>query len=429
MKHLALISLILLAMAREDSAQIVITPTTTLAAENVNNTSAPNAMPDFKNGNLAPGNISKVPLRSLLNPTFGGRLLAHYQPWWGSDRHVDIGMSEHDPKIVHRQVEDMISRGVDGIIVAEWNSTDWNLRTTQLVAAEVQQHAGFVFALMENKHALQDAHDPTGKLISDLAYAADHYFSMTNYWRVDGRPVVLFFDSEIPELDWKRAKSRAPGNPQFIFRNPSGFDKPAADGAFAWIGWADRDDPYGVKDEDKFYGTARRHSNAFALGPAWKGFDDSLASWGKGRMIPQRCGLTWLTSISRTNEWYDHGNQPQGIQIATWNDYEEGTELETGVNNCGTINAYISGAALILSPQFSSPDGSEKTVDHYTVFISKDGENLMPLADLKAGSRRFELGKLDLLPGMYYFFVKMIGRPMIRNQMSPKVVYEVGPKR
>ena len=35
------------------------------------------------------------------------------------------------------------------------------------------------------------------------------------------------------------------------------------------------------------------------------------------------------------------------FQLVTWNDYEEATEIETGIDNCVTVAAAVSGKALL----------------------------------------------------------------------------------
>lgn len=402
-------------------AEFKIAPTTTLAAETANNTAVRGHRAEA-NGNAPPANISKIPVRSLLPSTFQGKILAHYMPWWGKPSgHIDIGYSEHDPEVIRRQVEDMISRGFDGVIVAEWNSNDWNFRTTELLFEEVVRHPGFLFAVMQNHASFDHAADRTAKLVADMQYASRRYFGSPNYLRKDGRPVVFFFDSDLAGLDWKEAKRRLAGNPIFVFRNPGGFQWPASDGAFAWIDTGPDSGPAGLNYLRKFY-SAARESRAYALGSAWKGFDDSLAHWRKGRYVPQRCGLTWLDSMAAAS---DSAARLDGVQVATWNDYEEGTAVEPGMDNCGMIAASISGDTLRFEPRFTA-GGNESTVDHYTVFISQDGETLMPLVILDRGSRSLDLTRFELRPGVYYFFVQMVGRPMIRNQMSARLTYQVG---
>jgi hypothetical protein len=159
-----------------------------------------------------------------------------------------------------------------------------------------------------------------------------------------------------------------------------------------------------------------------AFGSSFKGFDDSLADWGSNRMIKQFCGQTWLSSLAEAGKHYSSSNQLDNLQLVTWNDYEEGTELETGIDNCVSVTASIQGRSLAWSITGS---GSETTIDHYSVFISSDGQNLMPLAEVAAGNSSLNLDSFDLGAGPYTFYVKAVGKPSIVNQMSNAVRFPV----
>jgi hypothetical protein len=99
--------------------------------------------------------------------------------------------------------------------------------------------------------------------------------------------------------------------------------------------------------------------------------------------------------------------------LVTWNDYEEGTELETGIDNCLTVSASVSGTQLQWKVS-----GDTSTLDHFTVFISTDGNNLASLGDLPVGSSAYDLSQFALSAGKYSLYVKAVGKPSIRNQMS-----------
>src|ERR1041385_6267816 len=129
-------------------------PTTTLSAETGNNTSAVDNFAGQPNGNMAPGNVSKVPLQSLLYPGSTAKLYAHLVQWFGYGDHVNVGYISGDELQVQKQVIDMVSRGLDGAIV------DWYGRGnahkafylynqgTQFLMHEAEQHPGFSFAVM-----------------------------------------------------------------------------------------------------------------------------------------------------------------------------------------------------------------------------------------------------------------------------------------
>jgi PKD repeat protein len=120
------------------------------------------------------------------------------------------------------------------------------------------------------------------------------------------------------------------------------------------------------------------------------------------------------------SKWYSAANPLQQIQIATWNDYEEGTTIESGIDNCVTVNAVMSGASVTWS---LSGAGLENTIDHYTVFISADGQNLMPLVDVPTGTYSVDLDPYKFLKGNYAVYVKAVGKPALTNKMSNATYY------
>jgi hypothetical protein len=211
----------------------------------------------------------------------------------------------------------------------------------------------------------------------------------------------------------------------FVFRNKSGFGYSYSDGAFSWIGLPTTTDLTGFGYLDDFYSLIPTYSAKLAVGSAWKGFNDTVASWTKNRIVSQQCGTLWLDTFGRTANLFL--NPPEMLKVATWNDYEEGTEVETGIDNCAAMSASVSGGTLNFAPSFSSAAGNERTIDSYSVFISPDGQNLMKLIDLPAGSRSLNLSTYSLPAGKYSVYVKMNGKPHILNRMSPAATYTVAP--
>ena len=136
--------------------------------------------------------------------------------------------------------------------------------------------------------------------------------------------------------------------------------------------------------------------------------------------MSQQCGQVWLDTFNEIGRYYSAAKQLESIQLVTWNDYEEGSELETGIDNCVSLNASVSSG--VLSWTLS---GDEATVDHYTVFISKDGQTLMSLGDLPSGSRSLNLAGWNFASGSYNIYVKAIARASMTNKMSPAASYTV----
>jgi hypothetical protein len=90
--------------------------------------------------------------------------------------------------------------------------------------------------------------------------------------------------------------------------------------------------------------------------------------------------------------------------------------METGIENCVSVNASASGTAVSWNIT-----GQMNTVDHFTVFASQDGQNLMWLADEATSVSSLDLAQFGLPAGNYTIFVKAVAKPMMTNKMSSGV--------
>lgn len=411
------------------SAGTAFKATTTLAAETSNNTSAANSFSTQTNNNLGATNISKAPIRSLLYPGSTAKIYAHLVPWFGFGDHMNVGYVSSDTLQVQKQVNDMLSRGIDGAII-DWygrgesskNFASYDLGV-QAFMHQSELHPGFNFAIMHDAGALKTCAatvgcDVTQTLIDDLNYANVTYSGSPAYLMSGGRPVVYFFGHEAYTIDWTRVRAGVAGNPMFIFRNGSGFTKPQTSGAFSWVEptTVSATNPMAINYLDNYYKTALGFPAEYSTGSGYKGFNDTLALWGTNRIIDQQCGQTWLTSMAEESKYYSTAKQMLGIQLVTWNDYEEGSEIESGIDNCVTVSATVAGTVASWSIT-----GQMNTVDHFTVFASQDGANLMWLADLPTTSSSVNLATFGLNAGNYIVFVKAVGKATLTNKMSSGV--------
>lgn len=405
-------------------ASTPVVPDTTLAQQTANNTSAANSFKTQTNGNLGASNISKVPLKTLLYPGFSGKLYAHFMPWFGGSNHMNVGYSSNNAAQVASQVADIMSRGMDGAIV-DWYGPNFSTEnnTTKLLRTEAEKQNGkFQFAVMEDVGALKSCAntagcDVTAQMISDLTYACNAYEVSPAYMRQNGRPMVFFFGVEAYTIDWSRVISGVPGNPLFIQRNAGAFTSADFNGAFAWPA-PNKSNPADMGDSylDNFYGTGVKNPAELSFGTGYKGFNDLLASWSADRITNQNCGQTFLNTIGQIAEYYSANRELFAVQLATWNDYEEGTELESGIDNCVSITASSSAQKVSWSIT-----GNANTVDHYTVFLSSDGVNLMTVADVPASQLAYDFSGYALAPGSYMVYVKAVGMPFMLNHMSATV--------
>ena len=400
--------------------------TTTLTAETSNNTSAADTFAAQSNGNAGAGNISKLPLRNLLYSGSSARIYTNFLPWFGFGDHMLVGYTSNNSPQVQKQVADMISRGLDGAIIDWFGQGTFNThfvyydQSSQMLMHEAELHPGFNFAIMDDAGSLKACAaragcDLTQTLINDLTYAYNTYENSPAYLRYNNQPVVFFFGHEAYTLDWSRVRASVPGNPMFIFRNPSGFSYAQSNGGFSWVApeTVSSTDSMALGYLDYYDKTAVSLIPAYSVTSSYKGFNDTLAAWTANRVIGQQCGQTWLQSMAENGKYYSSLRQMIGVQIVTWNDYEEGTEIESGIDNCVSISASVTGTVASWSIT-----GQLNTIDHYRIFISQDGENLMWLADAPASSTSLDLAQFTLNAGSYTVFVQAIGKPSMTNKMS-----------
>ncbi len=403
---------------------VLFRPTTTLLSETANNTSASASFRTQPNGNAAPGNVSKIPIQRTLYAGSTTRIFAQFQAWFGEKNHMDVGYRSDSPDQVRLQVADMLSRGISGVVI-DWYGPQHvqDDQASILVMKEAERRAGqFYFAIEEDKGAIKSCGenprcDVTGKLIKDINYIIETFARSPAYIRSDGRPIVPFFDPDRFRIDWLRVRQNVHGNPLFLFRDAHGFKHAQSDGAYCWRGVATSREDAGLNDLDRFYSAALTRPSQIAWGAAYKGFDDSLAAWGKGKYVAQHCAETWLSSLQEASRFYSSERPLSVLQVVTWNDYEEGTEIETGIDNCVSVEATLREPSL-LTWELSGPADS---VDHFTIFLSADGEALMSLGDVPNTARSFNLPLL--IPGSWRLRVKAVGKPSIMNHMTNEVSF------
>jgi hypothetical protein len=400
-------------------AGTAIKSTTTLAAQTANNTSTATGFAAQTNGNAGAANVSKVDVHSLLYSGATTKVYAHLLLWFGGSNHMNVGYNSTDAGQIHNQITDMISRGIDGVII-DWYGPDSTIDTaTKLVMTEAESHPGFTFAIMIDQGAIQwdscSGCSPQQALISDLQYIESTYFSSPAYLKMQGKPVITNFDIDLSySVNWNEVSAALSTQPAFLFQNNDGFSHVLSEGSYSWVMPTTSD--YGMSYLASFYNIGIPLKNETTVGATYKGFNDSLAPWGSNRVMGQQCGQTWLKSFSEINGLYNSGKQLSALQLVTWNDYEEGTEIESGINGCLSISASVSTNSLRWTIT-----GKESTVDHYVAYISTDGKNLMSLGEAFPGTSSLNLCSYSVPNASYTFYVQAIGKPSIRNQISPAV--------
>lgn len=302
---------------------------------------------------------------------------------------------------------------------------------------------------------------------NDMCYMNGYHWGNNAYQKHNGQPVVQYFPDEtvIPATgsapswadvwvhigewnsDLESNCAEAPYNddngvPVVVFENTGGFTHEDTSGSYYWIEPANPGTSqeqvadqfeYNISPattagtEDYFYTTAQGyHSSQEVWGAGFKGFNSEQASWGTGRVMDQLCGQTWYNSLTAANGNYinTEGALPF-LLVDTWNDYNEGTEIESGIDNCYTSSASVNGSTLTwkLTPTNSSA-ASLNTVDHIEIYDSPDGENLTlidTVAHPTSTSGTYSLSGLSA--GTHYLFARMVGINSVLNRMSSSVKY------
>ena len=277
---------------------------------------------------------------------------------------------------------------------------------------------------------------------SDLSYIDAHYagglYWTYPYWTwgtLGTSPVVGFFvcqscfNANWTSI-WQNVQSYAQTKLQFgayFFYEFGHFGDSWSNGEYGWphpVAWSSTNQftwDSGNYLTNLYTQGQQAYTGTFSpwtIGSLYKGFDDNNASWGTNRVMAQQCGQVLLNTANFTNM-----TVAEFMQVATWNDYEEGTEIETGVDNCYTIQASLSQSTLTWSLNASSSYATTGTINHYTVYYADASNNLfVAAANVPTSTSSLDLSTV-VPTGTWTIYVEMVGQPSIINRMSSGVTY------
>lgn len=295
--------------------------------------------------------------------------LAAYQAWFGLNSHIQPPpYVSTDTTVISGHIAAAMSQGIDGFVV-DWygpeagvvNDVDRKFidqATTELLRQSNDEE--FRIALMYDEgtvvatEAFTTAY--TNRVISDLLYARQ-YLTMSAYLTISGHPAIFVFPYSTvdPYVDWAEVRRQLGITVTLIDKDPDPLDSAhdaLFDGFYAWVQaqWETDGTEWGEEYLTWFYPTmsTTAYANNITIGGVWPGFDDTLASWGSGRYIWRRCGQTWRDTRRIAAQY-----KPQYVLIATWNDFEEGTDIERGIGECLTPDRMkctpLSGGAVVYT--------------------------------------------------------------------------------
>jgi hypothetical protein len=269
------------------------------------------------------------------------QILAVYEAWFGHPKHISVGYSTQDPVVIRKQIRQAKALGISGFVV-DWYGyrqpfIDRSYSLMQTIAAEENFHVALMYDETEDEDGATDESIEDFKLFQKT-YLAANAPGRQAYLTYNGRPVIFIFPKR--HTDWGRVRAEVKKweqPPLLIDEFPPGQYTSSIDGYYAWVHPAGggNGSNWGQEYLAEFYKTMQsKYPDDIAVGGAWASFDDSKASWGLNRRIDPRCGKTLTDTLSLWRQYSAEHYMPY-LLIGTWNDYEEGTAIEKGIDACG----------------------------------------------------------------------------------------------
>jgi len=304
--------------------------------------------------------------------------------------------------------------------------------------------------------------------LDNKSYSGGGIFADSHYWTVSGHPVLSYFMNEaayfgtrctsttpcpvyndnVPGVTCTSAASCWDGifggishhinnfavRPFVIYRDSFTKHPTPNDGSFRWFNPSTdqtfNDIGNGPSDSCGYacwLNNANTTNPAVALGVGLPKVDHAQSPFsteiGDHIIMDAQCGKTWLNYLKEpgNNHGFGTSHQFQALEIATFDDYDEGTEMETGIDNCvSSFTAQLVGQTVSWSIAFTAP-GDESTIDHYAIFFSTDGttgQNLTLLTNVavnSANNGNYSFNITSSLPSPTVIYVKAVGKTMLTN--------------
>jgi hypothetical protein len=290
-------------------------------------------------------------------------ILAHYMPWytakpfsdhWGwhwtmnhfdpeqeiggrrqiaSKYHPLIGPYDSgDPHVLEYHLLLMELAGIDGVIVDWYGLTDYrdyavlHRNTTRLLQQCERLNMKFVIcyedqtipALVEAERIA--ATDRVAHAVSEIDWLGKYWFKSGSYVNLDGKPVLLSFGhSGLTNDEWSQCLSHL-ASPVAYFSQDI-----RRNGAIGGFGWPSP--KIGMQQVDRFLADSNRWPQAIPA--AFPRFDDIYKQAGVSEGYPRMADNDGRT-LKETLKKALNSNAPI-IQIATWNDWGEGTQIEPSI--------------------------------------------------------------------------------------------------
>lgn len=262
----------------------------------------------------------------IILPSGQREICAHYYPLSGP-------YDSNDPDLIDYHIVLMKLAGIDGILI-NWygviNSYDWGTlrESTDLIVSKFNA-AGMKVGIVYEDYTIKVALE-SGLITDDIAagqdvmaYLEQNYFTLENYVRINGEPLLLNFGPVHYKeaTQWNSIVSLMLDEPDIAGH---GWVDEAFMTTFSWIEW-----PHWENFIENYYAWVNWAELPISVGSAYFGFHDYYAQggWGDGLYYLDTDNDQRLMNMLN----YNAAQNPNIIQLNTWNDFGEGTMIEPTV--------------------------------------------------------------------------------------------------
>jgi hypothetical protein len=283
------------------------------------------------------------------------KVFIHYMGWYGAGSdgwHWGFGhprtplIGYYNSKSWATQMYHILlssSCGIDGMIMNQNDEYDKqsvkNLLSTIKRIRDIDSvHFKFDLAISYDDQGM-DRTKPFDTATITFNYLKDHILPNTNnYLYYYDKPAAFVFNypGYLTAHDYNSALNNVFGNssPLLLWNQIDDDAVDYIDASYPWVGpdnkgWYDNGRNWG-KDYLKWYYDRINYWGLhlqFAIGGVWPGFDDRQCSWSQNRWMDRQDGMVYDSTWIFVNS-YQQLLPLKWVIIETWNDWNEGTEIE-----------------------------------------------------------------------------------------------------
>ncbi|MFZ5517084.1 MAG: T9SS type A sorting domain-containing protein [Candidatus Zhuqueibacterota bacterium] len=309
--------------------------------------------------------LASSEVKSQVNPAATEKMVfAHYMGWYGDSlasgddnlRHWKCGHANqpligcYDSRNSSTLTYHLLlaaACGIDGFVINIKDEFDHQtlsalVSTINSIKADNPETFHMQFALSIDDAAFGE-HD-TAAVETSFTFIRDSVVTKTDsYLKVNDRPVIFLFDypGHIEASEYRSvADSVFEPDPVLVWNESQEFVMGIVDVCYPWVQpfagiWDSSGNEWGGRYIDDFFWRVNNIVTppklSFAVAGVWPGFDDRINTcWGYGRWMDRQGGAvydsTWLKVMN-----YNYGLEIPWVYIETWNDWNEGTEIEPSV--------------------------------------------------------------------------------------------------